>query len=222
MIRQFAASNRVDAAIHYFYSARTSPPANGLMDVSVANKILHLCVTNKRLEEAKGILEQLRRDSHSEINGVDTMSSACIRPDVVTYNIVIKGLARERPPRLQEIKGLIEQMERPFHLGGDGLKADQTTFSTAINAAAGAGLSTEALEFFEIMRSRKIRVDAFTCSSLVKALEFVGGEEVSEELCRMVEEVSRFMTFLTYKQARIHTYILLIPHIHTCARKHTL
>lgn len=224
LIKSLGQTNRVSEAVRYFYECHNAE--NGLLDVSVANKIIHICVASKRLDDGRRILEQLRQDSHSEINGVDFISGSCVRPDVVTYNIIVKvsnhtnmsaectdicthicmqGLAKEKPPRLSEIRELIDRMEKPFHLGGDGLRADQVTFSTAIHAAATARCTEETLAFFKMMRSRRVKVDAFTCATLIKSLEHIKSDEIAEELCSMVDEV---MPAAYSPQPPIHVFLL--------------
>lgn len=187
VVKGLAAANDVAGAVAYFHELRESP--GGILDISVANKIMHLCVTNNHLEEAEQILSLMRSDAHNEINGMDFIPGACVRPDVVTCNIIIKGFAKQKPPRLDEIDDMIQHMEDPFHLGGDGVKADQVTFNTAINAAVSAGNFEKAWEYFQMMRQRSIRIDGFTCSILVKQLGPNTNPSILEEVCQLVDEL---------------------------------
>eukprot|EP01054_Gregarina_sp_Poly1_P009925 Gregarina_sp_Poly_1__9924@NODE_651_length_6933_cov_416_219779_g242_i3_p1_GENE_NODE_651_length_6933_cov_416_219779_g242_i3NODE_651_length_6933_cov_416_219779_g242_i3_p1_ORF_typecomplete_len1538_score234_22PPR_long/PF17177_4/2_9e20PPR_long/PF17177_4/4_7e14PPR_long/PF17177_4/3_6e33PPR_long/PF17177_4/4_5e14PPR_3/PF13812_6/1_5e03PPR_3/PF13812_6/0_00032PPR_3/PF13812_6/0_0064PPR_3/PF13812_6/4_3e10PPR_3/PF13812_6/6_5e03PPR_3/PF13812_6/0_069PPR_3/PF13812_6/0_012PPR_3/PF13812_6/6e09PPR_3/PF13812_6/3_6e10P len=187
VVKGLAASNDVAGAVRYFHELRDS--SGGILDISVANKIMHLCVTNNHLNEAERILSLMRGDAHNEINGMDFIPGACVRPDVVTCNIIIKGFAKQKPPRLSEIDDMIRHMEEPFHLGGDGVKADQVTFNTAINAAVSAGNFEKAWEYFQMMRQRSIRIDGFTCSILVKQLGPNTNPSILEEVCQLVDEL---------------------------------
>lgn len=206
IIKSLAAANDVRGAIAYFHELRNS--SSGILDISVANKIMHLCISNNYLTEAQKILTLLRKDAHSEINGMNFIPGACVHPDVVTCNIVIKGLARLKPPPIDEIDQLIHKMEDHFHWGGDGVRADQVTFNTAITAAVTANRFDKAWEYFSITRKRNIKIDGFACSSLIRQLGPDASPEIIEEVTKLADE-----TEILHDPTLLSTFVEVYQHL---------
>ena len=76
------------------------------------------CTGVGRMEEARGLLEEMRR--------------AGFRPDVRAYNILLKGHARERG--MASLQELFEEIKRA------GLSPSGATYNTLVDAYADAGL----------------------------------------------------------------------------------
>eukprot|EP01054_Gregarina_sp_Poly1_P008128 Gregarina_sp_Poly_1__8127@NODE_469_length_8155_cov_116_696093_g381_i0_p1_GENE_NODE_469_length_8155_cov_116_696093_g381_i0NODE_469_length_8155_cov_116_696093_g381_i0_p1_ORF_typecomplete_len1774_score267_84PPR_long/PF17177_4/1_7e03PPR_long/PF17177_4/6_1e03PPR_long/PF17177_4/7_6e18PPR_long/PF17177_4/8_3e17PPR_long/PF17177_4/8_6e13PPR_long/PF17177_4/2_7e37PPR_long/PF17177_4/8_9e18PPR_3/PF13812_6/1_1e03PPR_3/PF13812_6/8_5e03PPR_3/PF13812_6/0_0002PPR_3/PF13812_6/0_02PPR_3/PF13812_6/2e09PPR_3/PF13812_6 len=189
-VKGFSAVNGVENSIAFFRDLRKSP--GGIPDISIANKIIHICIANNKLAEAESLFKCLRQDAHKDAGQISLGPHSVVKPDIVTCNILLKGLAKKKPPQVEEIETFIAEMETPFHMGGDGVVADQVTFNTAINAAISAGSFEKAWEFLTTMKRRGIKVDGYTCSILMKQVGPSSRPEVVSEILRLLGELDLF------------------------------
>lgn len=219
MIKKLGAVKDVDAIMKFFHELRQSN--RGITDASLLNKILHLCVTNNRFDEADQIFQCLRTEAHDNLNGVEFTANgpglASVRPDVVTCNIVLKGLIKQlmiitsptgnrsssedttpqhchNLPDTHRISELIDYfttlMETPFWMGGEGVKADSITFNIAIGFAVDHQTDIQqAWAFFNLMKSKSIRVDVYTCNLIINHLDLNRDANIAKALVDILTHV---------------------------------
>lgn len=124
-ILQASSRNGVRTAVNLFEEMRARP--GGICDISMVNKIIHICVAGGRLDEALRLYTTLKKES--------VQNPSSMGPDVVTCNIILKGMAQKQATTVDDVEKFLRDMESPLDQGGDGLAADQVTYNTLINFA---------------------------------------------------------------------------------------
>ena len=105
---------------------------------------------------------------------LEEMASQGLKPNIVTYNILIKGLCEAGKLDLKEI---LEGM-----MGAGGFTPDTCAFNTLIHAHCSVGNLDEALKVFARMFELHVRPDSATYNVLIRSLCQIGDYGRAEEL----------------------------------------
>lgn len=76
-----------------------------------------------------------------------------------------------------------------FQLEEQGLKANDITFNTMIDACVKANSIELCFKLYEEMQEKGIKPDVFTYSSLIKAIKWGGGEGNIKKILEILEKV---------------------------------
>ncbi|KAL3522110.1 hypothetical protein ACH5RR_014944 [Cinchona calisaya] len=157
------------------------PDWNGERTVGSMNAFLGACVNSGKFDEIEGFFRELPKKFK-------------LKPDVVSYNTVIKGLCEK--DELDKSISMVDEMEK------NGLKPNLITFNTILEAFYSSNMFDDGEKIWSRMVTNKVVPNIRTCN--VRLIGFVND--------RRIEEAIKFLAELGSKvlKADIFSYGALI------------
>jgi len=118
------------------------------VDAAAYNCVLDVCVSAGEMERAKGLLQEMRVDSHV---------------DIVTYNTLLKGYCNLGD--INAAKALMAEMVR------EGFRPNDVSYNCVLNVAATSGNFRDAWATISMMEQDGVKVDNYTISIMMKGLK---------------------------------------------------
>lgn len=143
-------------------------------DVTTFNTLIDICFTKHYHELAFKLFEHLKSlDSEDQPDAKDKKEKAP-RPDVITYNTIIKGLSRQLNDKkqTQENKVILNKIFKMMkEITSAGLKPNEITYNSVLDACVKVHNLDLAFEYFDKMKSDGIQPDNFTYSTIIKGIK---------------------------------------------------
>jgi len=136
------------------------------IDTTAYNCVLDVCVACNDQQAAKDLFKRMRDGGHV---------------DVISYNTYLKTLLSKRGGQASDIALTLQEMR------GQGLKPNQVTYNSLINAAISRGDLRVSWQYVEDMEDQGIQVDAFTCSILMKGVKHSSKKEDVDKVLALIE-----------------------------------
>ena len=166
-------------------------------DITIYNTLLDACFKNNKYSMGKEFFRYICRKT--EEHKVKSKEERIV-PDVVSFNIYIKGLKLEQTHShsiqrtgedikyIKYIKYEEEVAKVISEMGERGLVPNEITFNTSIDLFVEIGNMGEAWKYFEQMKVGDLNPDVFTYSTLIKGIK--NHDENSRNLQRVFEVIS--------------------------------
>ena len=120
-----------------------------------------------------------RRFTTAAISIYSDMLHANVKPDIVTFNTIIKACGRGR--HWEALQGILGDMD------SHGVKGDRFTYSALLSACDTAGKWQQALEWFHVMESKGVRPSIIHFTTLMSVLQKSGRWEDSLRVFHRME-----------------------------------
>lgn len=148
-------------------------------DVTTFNTLIDICFSQQRHDIAFKLFECLKSIASEEMIASNEIVSKeakekALAPDIITYNTILKGLARQINEKRQthENKVILNKIFKTMkEIPSYDLKANEITYNTVLDACVKLHDLELAFEYFDKMKNEGLQPDNFTYSTLIKGIK---------------------------------------------------
>ena len=118
------------------------------------NSVLHVVVTCGEMEDARKLIEEMKKMDHEMVNSV-------------TYNTYLKGFCAKQDH--EGVKAVLDEMVR------EGVPPDRVTYNSMLNVAVSTNQTEEAWRIVDTMQTNGVNVDNYTVAIVLKTTKTPAG-----------------------------------------------